>query len=80
MFSYGKQDFAMRTSLLVVVLKPGGKLLALVLPCRMGGAVCTVVRVRAPGPKKGWNVAGKQIGSTADVQLMLYAKGKNQWR
>ena len=79
MLSYGKQDFAMRTSLLVVVQKQDAKRLVLAPPCPMEGVGCMGERVRVPEHQKVSKKVKRQTGNMGDAQQKLFASEKNLW-
>ena len=79
MLSYGKQDFAMRTSLLVVVQKQDAKRLVLAPPCPMEGVGCMGERVRVPELQKVSKKVKRQTGNMGDAQQKLFASEKNLW-
>ena len=79
MFSYGKQDFAMRTSLLVVVQKQDAKRLVLAPPCPMEGVGCMGERVRVPELQKVSKKVKRQTGNMGDAQQKLFASEKIPW-
>ena len=80
MLSYGKQDFAMRTSLLVVVQKQDAKRLVLAPPCPMEGVGCMGERVRVPELQKVSKKVKRQTGNMAGDRLQQFGKGKSPWR
>jgi len=77
MLPYGKQDFAMRTSLLVVVQKQDAKRLVLAPPCPMEGVGCMGERVRVPELQKVSKKVKRQTGNMGDAQQKLFASEKN---
>jgi hypothetical protein len=79
MLPYGKQDFAMRTSLLVVVQKQDAKRLVLAPPCPMEGVGCMGERVRVPELQKVSKKVKRQTGNMGDAQQKLFASEKNLW-
>tara|TARA_B100000678_G_scaffold250985_1_gene226094 strand:+ start:180 stop:434 length:255 start_codon:yes stop_codon:yes gene_type:complete len=79
MLSYGKQDFAMRTSLLVVVQKQDAKRLVLAPPCPMEGVGCMGERVRVPELQKVSKKVKRQTGNMGDAQQKLFASEKIPW-
>ena len=79
MLSYGKQDFAMRTSLLVVVQKLDAKRLVLAPPCPMEGVGCMGERVRVPELQKVSKKVKRQTGNMGDAQQKLFASEKIPW-
>ena len=80
MLPYGKQDFAMRTSLLVVVQKQDAKRLVLAPPCPMEGVGCMGERVRVPELQKVSKKVKRQTGNMGDAQQKLFAIEKNLWQ
>jgi hypothetical protein len=79
MLPYGKQDFAMRTSLLVVVQKQDAKRLVLAPPCPMEGVGCMGERVRVPELQKVSKKVKRQTGNMGDAQQKLFASEKIPW-